>query len=69
MAELYYRVTRTKPRFTRYSIETVISNSEISSDKAKTELGFQPRDLVSSISDTVRWWWDNLGLTKRSLRL
>lgn len=69
MAELYYKLTKTRPRFTRYSIETVISNSDIRSDKAKDELGYQPRSLVSSIADTVCWWWDNLGLTKRSLRL
>jgi dihydroflavonol-4-reductase len=69
MAELYYKVTKTRPSFTRYSIETVISNSEICSDKAKLELGYQPRTLVTSIADTVRWWWDNLGLTKRSMRL
>lgn len=69
MAELYYKITKTRPRITRYSIETVISNSDICSDKAKAELGYQPRSLVSSIADTVRWWWDNLGLTKRSLRL
>ncbi len=69
MAELYYKMTKTRPRFTRYSIETVISNSDIRSDKAKDELGYQPRSLVSSIADTVRWWRDNLGLTKRSLRL
>ncbi|NLN70969.1 MAG: SDR family oxidoreductase [Chloroflexi bacterium] len=69
IAELYYRVTKTRPRFTRYSIETVISNSDIYSDKAKSELGYRPRALVDSIRDTVRWWWDNLGLTKRSLRL
>jgi dihydroflavonol-4-reductase len=69
MAELYYKLTKTRPRFTRYSIETVISNSDIRSDKAKDELGYQPRTLISSIADTVRWWWDNLGLTKRSLRL
>jgi dihydroflavonol-4-reductase len=69
MAELYYKITKTRPSFTRYSIETVISNSEIRSDKAKSELGYQPRTLVSSIADTVRWWWENLGLTKRSRRL
>lgn len=69
MAELYYKITKTRPRITRYSIETVISNSDICSDKAKAELGYLPRSLVSSIADTVRWWWDNLGLTKRSLRL
>jgi dihydroflavonol-4-reductase len=69
MAELYYKITKKKPRFTRYSIETVASNSEISSEKAKRELGYNPRSMVKSILDTVRWWLENLGLTKRSLRL
>jgi dihydroflavonol-4-reductase len=69
IAELYYKVTKTRPRFTRYSIETVISNSEIYSDKAKAELGYKPRSLVNSIADTVRWWWENLELTRKSLRL
>ncbi|MEA3326552.1 MAG: SDR family oxidoreductase [Chloroflexota bacterium] len=69
MAELYYKITKTKPRFTRYSIETVTSNSDISSEKAKEELGYRPRKLARSISDTVRWWVKNLKLTKRSLRL
>ena len=69
MAELYYKITKTRPWFTRYSLETVVSNSVISSDKAKTELGYQPRTLAHSVGDTVRWWWDNLNLTKKSLRL
>jgi dihydroflavonol-4-reductase len=69
MAELYYKISKTKPKITRYSLETVVSNSDIRSDKARSELGYQPRLLASSIADTVRWWWDNLGLTKRSLRL
>jgi dihydroflavonol-4-reductase len=69
MAEWYYKITRQKPRITRYSIETVVSNSEISSEKAKKELGYQPRSLTKSVMDTVRWWLKNLGLTKRSLRL
>ena len=69
IAELYYKITKTKPRFTRYSLETVDSNSDISSAKAETELGYHPRTLAQSISDTVRWWWDNLSHTQRSLRL
>ena len=69
MAEWYYKLTKTKPRITRYALETVVSNSDICSDKAKSELGYQARSLASSIADTVRWWWDNLGLTKPSLRL
>lgn len=69
LAEFYYKITKTKPRITRYSLETVISNSEISSEKAKTELGYKPRKLTESVADTVRWWWKNLGLTKRKLRI
>lgn len=69
IAELYYRISKTRPRFTRYSLETVVSNSEVSYEKAKKELGYQPRKLVNSISDTVLWWWENLSKTRRSLRL
>ncbi len=69
IAELYYKLTKTKPRITRYSLETVVSNSEINSDKAKVELGYQPRRLVESVADTVLWWLENLELTKRLLRL
>ena len=69
MAELYYKITKTRLRFTRYSLETISSNSKISSAKAKKELGYHPRKLAKSISDTVQWWLSNLKLTKRSLRL
>ena len=69
IAEFYYKVTKTRPRFTRYSLETVVSNSEVSYEKAKKELGYQPRTLVKSVADTVSWWWENLSHTKRSLRL
>lgn len=69
MAELYYKITKTKPRFTRYSIETVDRNSDIRSTKAKEELGYKPRTLAQSMADTVRLWWENRTITQRSLRL
>ncbi len=53
---LYYRLTRTTPRFTSYSIETVQSNSNISHVKAQRELGYLPRLLSITIPDTVSWW-------------
>ena len=53
---LYYKLTRQVPKFTEYSLETVQSNSDISNQKAKNELGYSPRDLMTTISDTVRWW-------------
>ncbi|MCB2210459.1 SDR family oxidoreductase [bacterium] len=68
IAELYYKITKTTPRITRYSIETVFSNSDIRSDKARQQLGYQPRTLAQSVMDTVKWWLENLSLTKRSLR-
>ncbi len=69
IAEFYYKLTKTKPRVTRYSIETIMSNSDISCEKAKQELGYKPRTMVQTITDTVNWWLENLGITKRSLRL
>ncbi len=53
---LYYKLTRQVPKFTEYSLETVQSNSDISNQKAKKELGYSPRDLMTTIGDTVRWW-------------
>jgi dihydroflavonol-4-reductase len=52
----YYRWTKTSPRFTPYSLEVLRSNSNISHAKATRELGYQPRSLYESISDTVRWF-------------
>jgi len=55
----YYRVTRSKPRFTPYSLEVLQSNSHISHEKATQELGYKPRNLYESIGDTVRWFFEN----------
>jgi dihydroflavonol-4-reductase len=52
----YYRLTRQKARFTPYALETVNSNSEISHEKARRELGYQPRSLLVSVQDTISWW-------------
>lgn len=68
IAEFYYKVTKTKPRITRYSIETVFSNSEISSEKARKELGYKPRSMVMTVTDTVKWWLENMSITHRILR-
>jgi len=52
----FYRLSRTTPKFTAYSIETVQSNSDISNRKARSELGYEPRPMVATVADTVRWW-------------
>ncbi len=53
---IYYRLTHAKPRFTSYSLATLISNSHISHSKANRELGYRPRPLRVTLSDTVRWF-------------
>jgi dihydroflavonol-4-reductase len=55
----YYQRTKSKPRFTPYSLEVLQSNSYISFKKALVELGYQPRPLYETIADTVRWFVEN----------
>jgi len=56
VAAFWYRLTRTRGRFTPYSLETVNSNSDISIAKARRELGYTPRPIADTIRDTVLWW-------------
>jgi dihydroflavonol-4-reductase len=56
MAAMWYGLTRTRGRFTPYSLETVNSNSDISIAKARRELGYAPRPISDTIRDTVTWW-------------
>lgn len=55
----YYERTKSKPRFTPYSLEVLQSNSDISHKKAETELGYKPRPVIETIADTVRWYFEN----------
>jgi dihydroflavonol-4-reductase len=59
LTPLYYQITRSKPRLTRYALETLASNSLISHAKAGRELGYKPRSLRESIADTVQWLREN----------
>ena len=56
---LLYIHRKIKPRFTSYSLETLRSNSDISHEKATSELGYRPRNLMETISDTVEWFRKN----------
>ena len=53
---MYYRFAHATPRFTPYSLEVLKSNSNISHAKATRELGYKPRTIYESISDTVKWF-------------
>ena len=54
--EPIYRITKQVPRFTRYSLKTLQDNSVFSREKARLELGHNPRGLRISIADTLDWW-------------
>jgi len=52
----YYRLANKKPRFTKHSLRVLRSNSIISSQKARQQLGYSPRPIKESIADTVQWF-------------
>jgi len=52
----YYQWAKIKPRLTPYSLATLASNSQISSEKAQRMLGYTPRPLRESLADTVHWF-------------
>lgn len=66
--QLYYRITKSKPRFTTYSIETLQTNSEISNNKARSTLGYQPRSMRDTILDTVKWWRQRLVMKESEIK-
>ncbi|MGI6057670.1 MAG: NAD-dependent epimerase/dehydratase family protein [Bilifractor sp.] len=50
---LIAKVRRTRPLYTSYALHTISSNEHFSHDKASAELGYQPRDMMETIRDTV----------------
>jgi len=59
IAELFYKATHTIPKLTRYSVETLQSNSVVSNLKARLYLGYQARPTSETIRDTMIWWKQN----------
>jgi dihydroflavonol-4-reductase len=56
LASAYYRLLRRRPVFTAYSIDVLRSNSQVSSARARQELGFTSRPWQESIRDHVEWF-------------
>jgi dihydroflavonol-4-reductase len=56
LASVYYRLLRRRPVFTAYSIDVLRSNSQVSSARAREELGFSTRPWQESIRDHVEWF-------------
>lgn len=66
LASVYYSLVRRKPVFTAYSIDVLKSNSQVSSARARKELGFTTRPWQESIRDHVEWFRNEGILPTRS---
>jgi len=56
LASPYYWLTKARPLFTAYSIDVLASNSLVSSEKARRELGYSSRPVEESIKDAIEWF-------------
>lgn len=65
LASVYYRLIRRRPVFTAYSIDVLRSNSQVTSARARAELGFTTRPWQDSIRDHVEWFRAEGMLPKR----
>lgn len=55
LSELYYKILKQVPLFTSYSLDTLVSNSCFSHEKATRELAYHPRSMYITLSDTLLW--------------
>lgn len=53
LAELYYKIRRESPLYTKYSLYTLTSNARFTCEKAKRDLGYRARDISVTLRDTV----------------
>lgn len=53
LAELYYKILKQTPLYTKYSLYTLQSNSNFSHDKATKELNYKTRPFEDTVKDTI----------------
>ncbi|MGA2766516.1 MAG: NAD-dependent epimerase/dehydratase family protein [Spirochaetia bacterium] len=59
LATVHSRLWGIRVQLTRYALETLASNSVISCSRARSELGFQPREMSRTIHDSITWLQEN----------
>ena len=59
IGETVARIAKTEPLFTREAMIALNANKNIVTLKARRELGYSPRPLEETISDTVMWFMQN----------
>ena len=55
----------TRPVFTTVSLDALAGNRNISHQKATSELGYTPRPIEETLSDTIQWFKDNSYIKNR----
>ncbi len=55
LSEIYYNIKKQPPLYTKYSLYTLESNANFSHAKASRELGYSPRQIQTTVDDTVKW--------------
>ena len=55
LAEIYYKLLKKPPIYSKYSLHTLKSNSNFSNNKAMKELDFRPREVYFSIEDSIKF--------------
>jgi dihydroflavonol-4-reductase len=58
-AEIWYRLRKETPLYTRYSLYVLQSNSDFSHGKADRELGYGTRSMKESLNDTIKFLEEN----------
>jgi len=65
--KLYASITKTQPLYTYQSLKILQEgNRNIQSNKAKADLGYEPRELEETIKDTVAWFKGDFNKTATS---
>jgi dihydroflavonol-4-reductase len=54
-APFFYMIRGKRPMFSKYSVDVLMSNSNISNYKAREKLGYAPRPISETIHDLVTW--------------
>ncbi|MFV8755660.1 NAD-dependent epimerase/dehydratase family protein [Nannocystaceae bacterium ST9] len=66
IAKLVAKLSDKQPAMTHESLDVLISNRSISSDKAKRELDYRPRALAETLRDAYRWFAEQGMLDRRA---
>lgn len=54
-AEFFAKLREVAPLYTSYSLRTLLMPSDFSHQRATTELGYRPRPMAETLSDTIGW--------------